>query len=407
MKRRIITQSDENKKPTIAEKMREDIQSQYKQELEQQFEEERERYREKLEEEKKALEAEYEAKREQLEKDIKKQAMESRIKMNKKIKEGRKKLEEEKNEFDRQKETAKEEIKRKEKELDEWVNSEREKNIQMNEKIKEETEEAIKRKNIEIEKINEIIQEKNNNEAEVQRLSEKVKMLEQIIKEREQKREEERISSIFDISETGAWHEIGYLILEENKDKDSLEFHKDKLSPYYTKDKIYLDGIVIEKGKKTSLIAVPEIVEKNGLNISLIKFYSDSRVVPIYNLLGVLNFMLHIHQIGFKIKDKKQLKEINIKCLVYSGEKCTNSELFQEDKIGTYLLIYKDNKYTNIGILAQTLYEKIKCSKKGIPNEVITRTENIALQKSMQIEGKGKYVDSIQSLSEQDDEALR
>lgn len=395
-------QQEENKKVSIADKIRTEIEEEYKQELEEKFTREQERFRLMIEQKKESLEAEYIAKREQLEKKIKLQEKATKREMHKKINANKEKIKEEREAFEKQKEKELIELRKREEEAEEKVNKEKERCSSEIARIKKETNDAIQRKNTEIQRLNEIIQEKNNNEAELQALREKIKSMEEIIKRRETKKEEFITDSIFDISGTGTWYEIGYMILEKAKEKKSFIFSDDKILSYYTEDKRYPDGIIIEKGKKTSIIAVREILEKDGMYESLVRFYSDSRVVPIYNLLGVLNFILHIHQTGFNVKDKKQAKGIKIKCLVYS-EKSIENTLYKEDSIGTYLLTYKDNKYTNIGVLAQTLYKSMHCSKKGISNDIIDRTENVALQKSMQIEGKGEYIENIQYLSENDD----
>ena len=403
MNRKIITEKkEESKKVSIADKIRAEIEEEYKQELEEKFTQEQEKFRLMIEQKKESLEAEYIAKREQLEKEIKLQEKLAKKEMNKKISENKKKIEEEREAFEKQREKELMELRKKEKEATEKVKKEKERCSSEIARIKKETNDAIQRKNTEIQRLNEIIQEKNNNEAELQALREKIKSMEEIIKRRETKKEEFITDSIFDISGTGTWYEIGYMVLEKAKEKKSFMFSDDKILSYYTEDQRYPDGIIIEKGKKTRIIAVHEILEKDGMYESLVRFYSDSRVVPIYNLLGVLNFILHIYQIGFNIKDKKQAKGITIKCLVYS-EKSLKSALYKEDSIGTYLLTYKDNKYTNIGVLAQTLYKYMHCSKKGVSNDIIDRTENVALQKSMQIEGKGEYIENIQYLSENDD----
>ena len=403
MNRKIITdKKEETKKVSIADKIRAEIEEEYKQELEKKFIQEQKKFRLKIEQEKKSMKAEYIAQKEQLEKEINMKEKAAQEEMNKKISENKKKIEEERETFEKQKEKELSELRKKEKEAEDNVNKEKERCSREIARIKNETKEAIKRKNIEIKKLNDIIQEKNNNEAELQALREKTKVMEEIIKQRETKKEESITNSVFDISGTGTWYEIGYMVLEKAKEKKSFMFSDDKISSYYTEDKRYPDGIIIEKGKKTRIIAVHEILEKDGMYESLVRFYSDSRVVPVYNLLGVLNFILHIYQTGFNIKDKKQAKGITIKCLVYS-EKSLKSALYKEDSIGTYLLTYKDNKYTNIGVLAQTLYKYMHCSKKGVSKDIIDRTENVALQKSMQIEGKGEYIENIQYLSENDD----
>ena len=402
MKRVIIMQQEENKKLSITDKIRTEIEEEYKQELEEKFTREQEKFRLMIEQKKESLEAEYIAKREQLEKEIKLQEKAAKREINKKINANKEKIKEEREAFEKQKEKELIELRKREEEAEEKVNKEKERCSSEIARIKKETNDAIQRKNTEIQRLNEIIQEKNNNGAELQALREKIKSMEEIIKRRETKKEEFITDSIFDISGTGTWYEIGYMVLEKAKEKKSFMFSDDKILSYYTEDQRYPDGIIIEKGKKTRIIAVHEILEKDGMYESLVRFYSDSRVVPIYNLLGVLNFILHIYQTGFNIKDKKQAKGITIKCLVYS-EKSLKSALYKEDSIGTYLLTYKDNKYTNIGVLAQTLYKYMHCSKKGVSNDIIDRTENVALQKSMQIEGKGEYIENIQYLTENDD----
>ena len=400
--RKIIIEKEENKKISIVDKMRAEIEEQYKNELEEKFIKEQEKYQAMMKKEKEDLENEYIAKKEQLEEQIRIQEEEAQREMNEKIIENEIKIKEEQKAFEEQKEKELEELRKKERKAEKKISEEREKCSKEIEKIKKETNDAIKRKNIEIQRLNEIIQKKNNNEAELQALKEKIKVMEEIIN---RKKEESIASSIFEISETGSWHEIGYIFLERKKDKKDFTFSDDRLSLYYAEDKRYPDGIIIEKGKKTSIIAVHEIFEKNGVNESLIRFYSDSKVVPIYNLLGVLNCILHIHQTGFNIKNKEQAREIKLRCLVYSEKKLENinNDIYIKDSTGTYLLTYKDNKYTNIGLLAQALYEKMHCSKKGISDEIIDRTESVALQKSMQIEGKGEYIESIKYLSENDD----
>ena len=395
-------QQEENKKLSITDKIRTEIEEEYKQELEEKFTREQEKFRLMIEQKKESLEAEYIAKREQLEKEIKLQEKAAKREINKKINANKEKIKEEREAFEKQKEKELIELRKREEEAEEKVNKEKERCSSEIARIKKETNDAIQRKNTEIQRLNEIIQEKNNNGAELQALREKIKSMEEIIKRRETKKEEFITDSIFDISGTGTWYEIGYMVLEKAKEKKSFMFSDDKILSYYTEDQRYPDGIIIEKGKKTRIIAVHEILEKDGMYESLVRFYSDSRVVPIYNLLGVLNFILHIYQTGFNIKDKKQAKGITIKCLVYS-EKSLKSALYKEDSIGTYLLTYKDNKYTNIGVLAQTLYKYMHCSKKGVSNDIIDRTENVALQKSMQIEGKGEYIENIQYLTENDD----
>ena len=61
-------QQEENKKVSIADKIRTEIEEEYKQELEEKFTREQERFRLMIEQKKESLEAEYIAKREQLEK---------------------------------------------------------------------------------------------------------------------------------------------------------------------------------------------------------------------------------------------------------------------------------------------------------------------------------------------------
>ncbi len=409
MNRKIVTETDGKKKATISEKIRAEIEEKYKKEIEESFREERENFRLKVEQEKKSLEDEYETKRENLERELKNQKRKNREELERKASESQKKIDDERNAFEKQKEQELEKIIKREQEAEERVNQEKERCSNEIQKIRLETNEAIRRKNDEIKKLNDIIQEKNNKEAELQALREKVSMLEGIIKQRETKKEEDITSSIFEVSKTGKWYEIGYMRLEEKKDPKDFKFPENKVLSYYTQDEIYPDGVIIESGKKTNVIAKYEIVKENDVYRNFVKFYSDSRVVPIYNLLGFLNFILHIYQAGFKIDEKKNIQEMKIQCLVYSEEKLEkiNSELFKADKIDTYLLSYKDNKYTNIGILAKTLYRNMHCSKKGIPNETIDRIEDVSLQKGMQISRKGKYIKPLQYLPDNNIEQTR
>lgn len=445
MKRKIVIGDDESGKTSIAEKMRAEIEEQvrtemedkviteiekkYERELEEKIASVRKNYQLMLEQETKTLETKYRTQNEESEEKVraerdslKKQKDKELAKLRKRQEELTKKIEEERKKeaelderISEQRKKGEElekrinEQRKKEEKLDEIINEEKRKCSSEIEKIKKETNNAIIIKNFEIRRVNEIIKNKNNNEAEIQALKEKINAMGEIINKRKGKKEETITSSVFDISGTGAWYEIGQMILEKGDDKEKFTFSDDKLSLCYSEDKRYPDGIIIEKGKKTSVVAVHEIVEKDDTNESLIRFYSDSKVVPIYNLLGVLNCILHIYQTGFNIKAPKQAKGITIKCLVYSENnlKDINNELYSEHSSGAYLLTYKDNMYTNIGVLAQKLYKRMHCSKKGVSSAVIDMTESVAVQKSMQIEGKGEYIDNIQYLSKNDEDDAR
>lgn len=412
MNRKIISEADGKKKLSITEKIRAEIEEQYKKEIEESYIREKENFRRMLEQEKETLEAEYEDKKRQLEISLKQQEKKAKEEMDKKVSENQKRIDDEKKAFEIQKvqmkikieqELAK--VKSKEQQIESIISEEKRKCKEEVERIKKETNETIKRKNDEIRKLNDLIQEKNSNEAELQALKAKTGKMKKVTKTKEVKKETVE-NSVFNISETGAWYEIGYIILEVNKDEKDFSFPKDKVLSYYTEDEIYQDGVIIEQGTKTNVIARYEVIRRNDVYMNCVRFYSDSKVVPIYNLLGVLNFMLHIYQAKFIIKSTNQARKIKLKCLVYSEEKLkdANNKLFQDDIMGTYLLSYENDSYTNIGILAEKLYKDMHCSKKGISNEIIEKTEKMAFQKGMQIIGKEKYIEPIRYFPEKEEE---
>ena len=412
MKTRTIQFPSENKQEeSIAQKMEKNIRMQINKELKEEYDQKKQELEQEYKDQKKSLEKQYIERKKQLDSELEKEKKRSEEKLSQIKEETKLEIQKAKEEVSSYKEDKLTEIRQKEEKLNQ----------------------RIEKTNAEIELTNQKIEKENYNSAQLLASNERVKKLEELLevyksvlekitkKEmtlqelydiiREDKKnlnnklniegEIQKTSaysngSIFEHTNTGSWYELGDINLGEKTGNDKSNFTEDKnlsLLSHYPTESVYSDGILLEKGEKINIVATRVYLKSNDTNIY--KIFSDSEIISIYNLLSVTNFILHIHQTGFKPTTNKQEKGFNLKCLVYSDKKHKNSKncIFKVNGNNIYNLEYSDDSYANIGILAQELYQNLNCSKKNIS------PDNIAFSRGMQLKDNTEYLNTIPKIA--------
>lgn len=418
MKKRNIHFSSENEQEeSIAQKMERNIKTQISNELKEEYDQKKQELEKEYKDQKNFLEKQYIERKRQLDLELEKERKRSEEKLSQIKEETKSEIQKVKEEVYAYKEDKLAEIRQKEKDLSQ----------------------KIEKANTEIELTNQKIEKENYNFAQLLASNERVKNLEELLKlyksvlEKFTKKEmtlqelydiiredkkninnklniEGEIQktnlynnrSIFEYTNTGSWYELGYINLGKKTSNDKFNFTENKtlsLLSHYPVESVYSDGILLEKGEKINVVAVKVYLQSNDTNIY--KFFSDSEIISIYNLLSIANFILHIHQTGFKPTANKQEKEFKLKCLVYSDKKHRNSKncIFKVNENNIYTLEYSDDNYDNIGILAQELYQNLNCSKKNVSPDSIRKADKIAFSRGMQLKENAEYLNIIPKIS--------
>lgn len=207
--------------------------------------------------------------------------------------------------------------------------------------------------------------------------------------------------SVFEYSNTGNWTEIGQLVLESKSTVNEFRFTDNKILALISKSgniEVGKDGMVLEKGIKNNIIAVRIVIKEGDKYKNVYKFYSSSQVVPVYQFLSIANFILHIFQTDMKILGKES--KASLECLVSSDKKYKSVKGCTFEKIddGIYHLKYENSTYKDLKQLAMDIYVKLRCSKKGIPEEKISEIEQNAFIKSLQLSENGLQYDWIKNI---------
>ena len=213
--------------------------------------------------------------------------------------------------------------------------------------------------------------------------------------------------SVFDYSSNGLWYEIGHIVLESKKYVTQFEFSNNKVSSLIRKSgpmDICKDGIVIEKGRNISIIAV-RTIEANGRNKkNVYRFYSSSKIIPIQQFLGIANFILHIYQTGLKISKKSSVAEFEF--LVYTKREHTNTSrcLFEDVRENIKHLKYKNNQYGDLKSLAIEMYNSFNCSKKKDNPGDLIRDEEEAFKIGIQMEDENQHwIQRLENMGKKDE----
>lgn len=415
MKKRNIQFSSENgQEESIAQKMERNIRAQINKELKEEYDQKKQELEKKYLDQIESLETQYIERKKQLDSELEEEKKRSEEKLSQIKEEKKLEIQKAKEEVSAYKEDKLAEIKQKEEKLSQ----------------------RIEKANTEIELTNQKIERENYNSAQLVASNERVKKLEELLEvyksvlkkltKKEmtlqelydivgenqsskiniggeiQKNNLYNNGSVFEQTNTGSWYELGYINLGKKTNNDKSNFTENKnlsLLSHYPAKSIYSDGILLEKGEKINIVTARVHSKINDTNIY--KFFTDSKIISIYNLLSVANFILHIHQTGLKPTDNKQERGLKLKCLVYSDKKHKNSKncVFKVNEKNIYNLEYSDDNYINIGILAQELYQNLNCSKKHISPDNIKKADNIAFSRGMQLKDNVEYLKIISPIA--------
>lgn len=200
--------------------------------------------------------------------------------------------------------------------------------------------------------------------------------------------------SVFDYSSTGLWYEVGHIVLEKKEYISQFEFSNNKVLSLIKKlgpMDICKDGMVIEKGRNISIIAV-RTIEADGRNKkNVYRFYSSSKVMPIQQFLGIANFILHIYQTG--LKTSKKSSETEFEFLVYTKREHNNTSrcFFEDFSENIKHLKYKNEQYADLKSLAIEIYTSFNCSKKKDTLNELSKDEVEAFKIGMQMEDESQH----------------
>lgn len=171
---------------------------------------------------------------------------------------------------------------------------------------------------------------------------------------------------------------------------------------HYKDDEIFSEGILIEHGEKINIIAVRTNCNEKSKNKNVYKFYADSKVVSIYNLLSIANFILYLYQTGIKPQKNSINNEFDLNCLVYSNKKHKNSKNcnYKEVSQNLYNLKYRNSEYDDFGKLAMKVYNDLDCTKRNVSKEKQQEMEELAFCASVDLDENKEYFNEMEGSSE-------
>lgn len=219
-------------------------------------------------------------------------------------------------------------------------------------------------------------------------------------------------NSVFDISSSDSWIQIGEIQIEENEDKEKLKFNgeaSEKLGNILTGEKykqqntmVCDDGIVLYQGFNNKIVAVRVINKEAEQYQNKYQFYSNTTVVPLQAIKMIANIVGNLNACGINIVGKKPIS-MQLNCLVYSNKqhKNTKEATFEEIDENVYYLKYQ-NKTEKIPLkIAECIISQkgINCSTKGMTKEELDGVEKKAFIKHCEIKN-GSMKEQIDKIEE-------
>lgn len=219
-------------------------------------------------------------------------------------------------------------------------------------------------------------------------------------------------NSIFDISSSNNWIQIGQIVLEESESKKQFKFtevHSEKLgriltTEKYKKQKTMLckDGIALYQGSNNKLVAVRVIEQKEDRYQNTYKFYSNTMVTPIQAFIMIVNFVGNLNACGVNIVEKKPI-QMELDCLICSDREHVNTPECKFENIdeNIYYLKYKNLTEKRPSLIAEFLLGKkgINCSIKNSTQEELENLEKKAFIKHCELE-TGTKNEKIEKIKE-------
>lgn len=225
------------------------------------------------------------------------------------------------------------------------------------------------------------------------------------------------LNSVFDISSSDSWIQIGEVQIEENEDKQKLKFTKEaseKLANILTSERyreqntsICDDGIVIYQGINNKIVAIRVITQEEKYK-NKYQFYSNTTVVPIQACRMIANLVVNLNACNVNIVGKEPIK-MQLNCLLCSNKQHTNNKECTFEKIDEkiYYLKYENKKERSPVKIGQYLIgeEGINCSIKGIDKNELEEIEKKAFIKHCEIKN-GQAKEKIDKIKEIDCEKI-
>lgn len=221
-------------------------------------------------------------------------------------------------------------------------------------------------------------------------------------------------NSVFDISSSDSWIQIGEIQMEENEDKEKLKFNveaSEKLGNILTGErykeqntKVCDDGIVLYQGLNNKVVAVRVINKEAEQYQNKYQFYSNTTVVPLQAIRMIANTVGNLNACGVNMVSKKPI-DMELSCLLCSNKQhiSTKEATFEEIDENIYYLKYQ-NKTEKIPLkIAEYIIGKegINCSTKGIEKEELDGIEKKAFIKHCEIKNgsKKEQIDKIKEIT--------
>ena len=205
-------------------------------------------------------------------------------------------------------------------------------------------------------------------------------------------------TSVFDISSSDSWIQIGEIQIEENEDKSKMKFTQqasEKMGNILTSEKykeqntmVCDDGIVLYQGNSNKTVAVRVIKQEENRYKNVYQFYANTMVVTLQSCKMIANMVGNLNACGANITNKKTI-DMKIECLLCSNKEHKDSEeaKFEEIDENIYYLKYQ-NKTEKVPLkIAQYIMSKegINCSTKGITKQELEEIEKKAFIKHCEI----------------------
>lgn len=220
-------------------------------------------------------------------------------------------------------------------------------------------------------------------------------------------------NSVFDISSSDSWIQIGEIQIEENKDKEKLKFTNEaseKLGNILTSERykeqntsICDDGVVIYQGINNKIVAIRVITQEEKYK-NKYQFYSNTTVVPIQACRMIANLVVNLNACNVNIVGNNPIK-MELNCLLCSNKRHTNNKECTFEKIdeGIYYLKYENKKERSPVKIGQYLIgeEGINCSIKGIDKSELEEIEKKAFIKHCEIKNSQakEKIDKIEAIT--------
>lgn len=218
-------------------------------------------------------------------------------------------------------------------------------------------------------------------------------------------------NSVFDISSSDSWIQIGEIQMEENEDKEKLKFNdeaSEKLGNILTSERykeqntrVCDDGIVLYQGISNKIIAI-RVITKEEKYKNKYQFYSNTTVVPIQACRMIANLVGNLNACKVNIIGKEPIK-MELNCLLCSNKEHTNTKECTFEKIdeGIYYLKYQNQKERSPVKIGEYLIGKegINCSIKGINESELVAIEKKAFIKHCEIKN-GEVKEKIDKIKE-------